>query len=197
MKDKVTNILISGVGGQGILLASEVLSEVLMLAGYDVKKNEIHGMAQRGGSVVSHIRFGTKVYSSIIPEGEGDLLLGFELLETYRYLPLLRKGATVVANDLKILPPPVTLGKEKYPDNIQDKIKTAFPDTLLVNGVELATKAGNPRTVNIALLGSMVGALPIEAEMWRETLRRMVPERFLDMNLKAFDLGRQAALAQS
>jgi len=197
MKDKVTNILISGVGGQGILLASEVLSEVLMLAGYDVKKNEIHGMAQRGGSVVSHIRFGTKVYSSIIPEGEGDLLLGFELLETYRYLPLLRKGAMVVANDLKILPPPVTLGKEKYPDNVQDKIKTAFPDTLLVNGIDLATKAGNPRTVNIALLGSMVGALPIEAEMWRETLRRMVPERFLDMNLKAFDLGRQAASAQS
>ncbi len=197
MKDKVTNILISGVGGQGILLASEVLSEVLMLAGYDVKKNEIHGMAQRGGSVVSHIRFGTKVYSSIIPEGEGDLLLGFELLETYRYLPLLRKGAIVVANDLKILPPPVTLGKEKYPDNVQDKIKTAFPDTLLVNGIDLATKAGNPRTVNIALLGSMVGALPIEAEMWRETLRRMVPERFLDMNLKAFDLGRQAASAQS
>ena len=196
MKDKVTNILISGVGGQGILLASEVLSEVLMLAGYDVKKNEIHGMAQRGGSVVSHIRFGTKVYSSIIPEGEGDLLLGFELLETYRYLPLLRKGATVVANNLKILPPPVTLGKERYPENIQEKIKKAFPDTLLVNGIELANQAGNPRTVNIALLGSMVGALPIEAEFWRETLRRMVPERFLDMNLKAFDLGRQVAAAQ-
>lgn len=197
MKDKVTNILISGVGGQGILLASEVLSEVLMLAGYDVKKNEIHGMAQRGGSVVSHIRFGTKVYSSIIPEGEGDLLLGFELLETYRYLPLLRQGAKVVANDLKILPPPVTLGKERYPDNIQEKIKKAFPDTLLVNGIELATQAGNPRTVNIALLGSMVGSLPIEANLWHETLRRMVPERFLDMNLKAFDLGRQAAAAQS
>jgi indolepyruvate ferredoxin oxidoreductase beta subunit len=197
MKDKVTNILISGVGGQGILLASEVLSEVLMLAGYDVKKNEIHGMAQRGGSVVSHIRFGTKVYSSIIPEGEADLLLGFELLETYRYLPLLRQGAKVVANDLKILPPPVTLGKEKYPENIQEKIKKAFPDTLLVKGIELATQAGNPRTVNIALLGAMVGALPIEASLWRETLRRMVPERFLDMNLKAFDLGYQAASAHS
>lgn len=197
MKDKVTNVLISGVGGQGILLASEVLSEVLMLAGYDVKKNEIHGMAQRGGSVVSHIRFGAKVYSSIIPEGEGDILLGFELLETYRYLPLLRKGAKIIVNDLKILPPPVTLGKETYPDNVQAKIKQAFPDTLLVNGADLAKQVGNPRTVNIALLGAMAGALPIDKQLWCDTLRRMVPARFLEVNLEAFELGCRAALACS
>lgn len=178
-------------------MASEVLSEVLMLAGYDVKKNEIHGMAQRGGSVVSHIRFGTKVYSSIIPEGEGDILLGFELLETYRYLPLLRKGAKIIVNDLKILPPPVTLGKETYPENIQVKIKQAFPDTLLVNGADLAKQVGNPRTVNIALLGAMSGALPIDKQLWSDTLRRMVPERFLEVNLEAFALGCQAALTCS
>lgn len=195
MKDNVTNILICGVGGQGILLASEVLSEVLMLAGYDVKKNEIHGMAQRGGSVTSHVRFGSKVYSSIIPEGAGDVLLGFELLETYRSLPLLREGAKVVANNLKILPPPVTLGKEKYPENIEDKIKKAFPDTLLIDGAHLASQAGNPRTINIALLGAISALLPVDERLWRDTLRRMVPERFLDINLKAFDLGCQAAPA--
>jgi indolepyruvate ferredoxin oxidoreductase beta subunit len=195
MKDKVTNILISGVGGQGILLASEVLSEVLMLAGYDVKKSEIHGMAQRGGSVVSHIRFGTKVYSSIIPEGEGDILLGFELLETYRYLPLLREGAKVVANKLRILPPPVTLGKEKYPGDIESKIKKAFPDSSFIDGIDVATRAGNARTVNVALLGALASTLPIEAGLWRETLRKMVPERFLEVNLQAFDFGQQAARA--
>ncbi|MGE4492930.1 MAG: indolepyruvate oxidoreductase subunit beta, partial [Syntrophotalea sp.] len=170
MKDKVTNILISGVGGQGILLASEVLSEVLMLAGYDVKKSEIHGMAQRGGSVVSHIRYGAKVFSSIIPEGQGDILLGFELLETYRYLPLLQQGAKVVANDLKILPPPVTLGREKYPENIPQKIRQAFPDTLVMDGLAVASRAGNPRTANIALLGALSTALPIETSYWHETL---------------------------
>ncbi|MDY0262724.1 indolepyruvate oxidoreductase subunit beta [Syntrophotalea acetylenica] len=196
MKDKVTNILISGVGGQGILLASEVLSEVLMLAGYDVKKSEIHGMAQRGGSVVSHIRYGAKVFSSIIPEGQGDILLGFELLETYRYLPLLRQGAKVVANDLKILPPPVTLGREKYPENIPQKIRQAFPDTLVMDGLAVASRAGNPRTANIALLGALSTALPIETSYWHETLQKMVPERFLEVNIKAFDLGRQTAASQ-
>jgi indolepyruvate ferredoxin oxidoreductase beta subunit len=197
MKDKVTNILISGVGGQGILLASEILSEVLMLAGYDVKKSEIHGMAQRGGSVVSHIRYGAKVFSSIIPEGQGDILLGFELLETYRYLPLLRQGAKVVANDLKILPPPVTLGREKYPENIPQKIRQAFPDTLVMDGLAVASRAGNPRTANIALLGALSAALPIENSYWHETLQKMVPERFLEVNIKAFDLGRQTAASQN
>src|SRR5919204_3883582 len=104
MDDKVTNILLVGVGGQGILLASEVLSETFMLAGFDVKKSEIHGMSQRGGSVVSHVRYGREVFSPIVPEEEGDILFGFELLETYRALPLLRSGASVVANDLRILP---------------------------------------------------------------------------------------------
>ena len=127
MANNVTNILLAGVGGQGILLASEVLSEVLMLAGYDVKKNEIHGMSQRGGSVVSHVRFGEKVYSPIIPEGEGDILFGFELLETYRYLPLLRKSGKVLVNDLKILPPSVALGQESYPEDIPAKIAELFP----------------------------------------------------------------------
>jgi indolepyruvate ferredoxin oxidoreductase beta subunit len=190
MSNRVTNILISGVGGQGILLASEILSEVLMLAGYDVKKNEIHGMSQRGGSVVSHIRYGQKVYSPIIPDGQTDVLLGFELLEAYRYLPLVREGGCVLANNLQIFPPPVTLGKESYPADIPAKIRAAFPDSLLVDGLALALKAGNQRTVNTVLLGALSRRVPVEESCWEETLRKMVPARYLEENLTAFNLGR-------
>jgi indolepyruvate ferredoxin oxidoreductase beta subunit len=190
MNNQATNILISGVGGQGILLAGEILSEVLMLAGHDVKKNEIHGMSQRGGSVVSHIRYGQKVYSPIIPEGEADILLGFELLEAYRYLPLVRAGGCVLANNLQIFPPPVTLGKETYPENIPAKIKAAFPDSLLVDGLGLALKAGNQRTVNTVLLGALSRRVPVGQNCWEETLRKRVPPKYLEENLTAFNLGR-------
>lgn len=189
MANKVTNILMAGVGGQGILLASEVLSEVLMLAGYDVKKNEIHGMSQRGGSVVSHVRFGEKVYSPIIPEGEGDILFGFELLESYRYLPLLRKRGKVLVNDLKILPPSVALGQESYPEDIPGKIAKLFPGTKIINGMALALEAGSPRTVNTVLLGALSQMMEIDGNLWQEALRKLVPERYLEENLKAFELG--------
>ncbi len=190
MTNQVTNILISGVGGQGILLASEILSEVLMLAGFDVKKNEIHGMSQRGGSVVSHIRYGKKVYSSIIPEGQADVLLGFELLETYRCLPLVRQGGSVLTNNLQIFPPPVTLGKETYPEDIPAKIAAAFPDTTLVDGLRLAAEAGNPRTVNTVLLGALSKRVDIDDTYWQQTLQKMVPKKYLEENIKAFNLGR-------
>jgi indolepyruvate ferredoxin oxidoreductase beta subunit len=191
MSNKVTNILLAGVGGQGILLASEVLSEVLMMAGFDVKKNEIHGMSQRGGSVVSHVRFGEKVHSPIIPEGEGDILFGFELLETYRYLPLLRKDGKVLVNDLRILPPSVALGQEAYPEDIPARIATLFPETKVVNGMALALEAGNPRTVNTVLLGALSRMMEIDDNLWGEALSKMVPDRFLAENLKAFELGRK------
>ena len=126
MADTITNILLVGVGGQGILLASEILSEACMLAGHDVKKSEIHGMSQRGGSVISHVRFGREVFSPIVPEGEGDILFGFELLETYRYLPFLKTGGAVVANELQIQPPGVLLGTESYPENLPGKIPGNF-----------------------------------------------------------------------
>jgi len=190
MKNKVTNILLAGVGGQGTLLASEVLSEALMLAGYDVKKSEIHGMSQRGGSVTSHVRFGAKVYSPLIPEGEADILFGFELLETYRSLPMLRQGGSVVANDLKIMPAPVAMGQELYPADIPAEIARAFPDAAIVNGMDLATQAGNVRTVNIALLGVLSRRLDLTAEIWQQALSKQVPERFLQENLRAFELGR-------
>nr|WP_320116033.1 indolepyruvate oxidoreductase subunit beta [uncultured Desulfuromonas sp.] len=190
---KVTNILLAGVGGQGTLLASEVLSEVLMLAGYDVKKNEIHGMSQRGGSVSSHVRFGEEVYSPIIPEGETDILFGFELLETYRNLPLLKKGGTVITNNLKLMPPSVATGQERYPEGLEERICQQVEKSLVVDGLALAMEAGNPRTVNIALLGALSTKIDVAQELWEQALRKMVPEKFLEENLRAFELGRQAA----
>lgn len=190
MENKVTNILLAGVGGQGTLLASEVLSEALMLGGYDVKKSEVHGMSQRGGSVTSHVRFGAKVYSPLIPEGEADLLFGFELLETLRCLPMLHPGGAVIANDLKIMPAPVAMGQEIYPVDIPSRILQAFPDSRVVNGMDLAVRAGNMRTVNIALLGALSRRLGLAEQHWHQALTRQVPAKFLAANLKAFKLGR-------
>jgi indolepyruvate ferredoxin oxidoreductase beta subunit len=190
MTTAVTNILLVGVGGQGILLASEILAEAFMLAGFDVKKSEIHGMSQRGGSVVSHVRFGEKVYSPIVPEGEGDILFGFEILETYRSLPLLKKGGTVVANDLRIQPPAVLLGQDSYPEGLADKIADQFPDFLLVDGPHLATVAGNPRAANTVLLGAVSKRLAIAENFWMAALEKMVPKKALEINLKAFQMGR-------
>jgi len=189
--DKITNILMAGVGGQGTLLASEILSEVLMQAGYDVKKAEVHGMAQRGGSVVSHVRFGKKVYSSIIPEGEVDVLFGFELLETYRYLPLLKKDGAVVVNNLKIAPPSVSIGQGLYPEDLDLKLKQRVNDLRIVDGLALAEQAGNPRTVNTVLLGALSNTLAPSYEQWLSAIKNLVPERFLEVNLRAFELGRQ------
>ncbi|MBT1074472.1 indolepyruvate oxidoreductase subunit beta [Geobacter grbiciae] len=190
MSDTITNILLVGVGGQGILLASEVLSETFMQAGYDVKKSEIHGMSQRGGSVVSHVRYGREVHSPIIPEGEGDILFGFEILETYRSLPLMKNGGTVIANDLRIPPPSVLLGQETYPDDLPGKIAAMFPDSLLVDGQKLATEAGNVRAANTVLLGAVSKRLDIPDECWIKALEKMIPPKALKVNHVAFQLGR-------
>ncbi len=190
MNVQVTNILLVGVGGQGILLASEILSETFMLAGYDVKKSEIHGMSQRGGSVVSHVRYGKEVFSPTVPEGEGDILFGFELMETCRSLPLLKTGATVIANDLRIPPPAVLMGEASYPDGLAEKIKEQFTDFLLVDGQQLATDAGNPRAANTVLLGAVSRRLDIAEEYWFSALEKMVPKNALEVNKKAFLMGR-------
>lgn len=190
MNSKVINILLAGVGGQGTLLASEVLSEALMMAGYDVKKSEIHGMSQRGGSVISHVRYGAKVFSPIIPEGEADVLFGFELLETYRYLPWLKEGGKVVVNDLKIMPAPVASGQMEYTADIPGKLVNLVGRVRIVDGNALALRAGNVRTANVVLLGALSTELEIPQNIWLDALRKLVPERFLDENLKAFELGR-------
>ncbi|BCG47298.1 Indolepyruvate oxidoreductase subunit IorB [Citrifermentans bremense] len=190
MSDKITNILLVGVGGQGILLAAEILSETFMLAGFDVKKSEIHGMSQRGGSVVSHVRYGKEVFSPMVPEGEGDILFGFELMESYRYLPLLKPGGTVIVNDLCIAPPAVLLGQEPYPEGLELKIQELCPDCLLVDGQNLAIQAGNARAANTVLLGAVSKRLDIEEKFWLEAIEKMVPKKALAVNLKAFALGR-------
>jgi len=186
----ITNILLVGVGGQGTLLASEILSEAFMLAGFDVKKSEIHGMSQRGGSVVSHVRYGREVFSPVVPEGEGDILFGFELMETYRYLPLLRRGATVVANNYRIPSPSILLGQEIYPEGLEEKIRELFPDFMLVDGLKLATEAGNPRAANTVLLGAVSQRVDIAEKFWLEAIEKMVPKKALEINLQAFRMGR-------
>lgn len=190
MSKLITNILLVGVGGQGILLASEILSEAAMLAGYDVKKSEIHGMSQRGGSVVSHVRYGKEVFSPIVPEGEGDILFGFELMETYRSLPLLKPGGAVVANDLRISPPSILMGNDVYPEGLAESIKARFPDFLLVDGQKMAEEAGNVRAANTVLLGAVSKRLDIEEQYWMKALEKMVPAKALAVNLKAFTEGR-------
>ena len=191
MNEQIKNILLVGVGGQGILLASEILSEAAMLAGYDVKKSEIHGMSQRGGSVVSHVRYGTEVFSPIVPEGEGDILFGFELMETVRSLPLLKPGGTVVANDLAISPPAVLMGHEVYPDGLPELIKARFADFLLVDGQKMATDAGNVRAANTVLLGAVSKRLSISETYWLMALEKMVPAKAVEVNKIAFKMGRE------
>ncbi len=191
MSSQITNILMVGVGGQGILLASEILSETVMLAGYDVKKSEIHGMSQRGGSVVSHVRYGNEVFSPIVPEGEGDILFGFELMETFRALPLLKPGASVIANDLRIPPPSVLMGQKAYPAGLTEKIQACFADFLLVDGQQLASQAGNVRAANTVLLGAVSRRLDIAEEYWLAALEKMVPSKALEINRRAFLMGRE------
>lgn len=193
MSNTITNILLVGVGGQGTLLASEILSEVLKQAGFDVKKSEIHGMSQRGGSVISHVRFGKEVHSPIIPEGEADILLGFELLESYRYLPLLKKGGKVVVNDLKINPSIVSTGGEPYPADLVDKIKKSFPDCIVLDGFKLANIAGSHKTANTVLIGALSKKLEIDEKFWLSAIEKMVPAKALEINIKAFFLGRNVA----
>ena len=183
-----------GVGGQGTILASDILGEAALAMGLDVKKTDTLGMAQRGGSVVSHVRFGARVYSPIIPEGEADFLLGYELLETYRYLPLLKNSGKVVVNNLKINPPSVSTGQQDYPEGIAEKIKATCPASALVDGLALAKQAGSVKTANTVLIGALSRLTGVDEHYWLTAIERMVPGKTLEMNKKAFELGRGCAV---
>jgi indolepyruvate ferredoxin oxidoreductase beta subunit len=191
--NRVFNVLIVGVGGQGIILASDVLSLVAARHGYDVKKNEIHGMAQRGGSVSSHVRFGTSVSSPIIRVGEADVLLSFEQLETIRYFPFLSALGKVIVNDQKILPPAVFTGKQEYPPDVVEKIKEKVPDAVIVDGLGVADKLGNPRVLNVIFLGVLSKYIDIPAETYEEVLKESLKPGLVEINLKAFHEGRSLA----
>lgn len=182
------NIMIVGVGGQGTLLASRILGNLLLNRGFDVKVSEVHGMSQRGGSVVTYVKYGDKVNSPIIDKGEADLILAFELLEAYRALPFLKKGGRMIANRQCISPMPVITGAASYPENIEEKLG-AKVDFVPVEALRLAEEAGSFKAVNVVLIGVLAASSEIPKEAWLEALKATVPAKLLDVNLKAFELG--------
>ena len=189
--DRVQNILMVGVGGQGVILASEIISEVMMRAGHDVKKSEVHGMAQRGGSVSSHVRFGPKVYSPLIKKGDADVLFSFELLESVRYLDFLRSDALLIVNNQKVLPPSVTLGADTYPEQLPELLRERFSRVDIVDALDIAKQAGNARALNVAFLGALSKHFGVDENLWKDVISSMLPLKLVDVNIKAFMLGRK------
>ncbi len=194
---KVTNIAIAGVGGQGIILASDIVAEAAQQAGHDVKKNEVHGMAQRGGAVVSEIRYGKRVYSPLIPDGEVDVLVALELLEGLRHAHRLRPEGLLIA-DLLRLPPAVRMpGAPDYPSDVEKQLKAAAGRALLLPAAELAQRAGNIRAANTVLIGALSHQVDIPLEAWRAALGKCLRPSLLAVNREAFDVGRRRARALS
>jgi indolepyruvate ferredoxin oxidoreductase, beta subunit len=187
--DKTINIALVGVGGQGILLASEVISRAGMLAGFDVKKSEVHGMAQRGGSVVSQIRIGKKVYSPLIPDGETDYLVSFELLESLRYADTVSSTGVALINNQIITPITVSSGQQSWVDDIGDRILRAYPNKKIIDALQMAIDAGNIRAVNMVMTGALSTLLEIERPVWEQAVSELVPPKHKAVNLKAFASG--------
>jgi len=186
----VTRVVIAGVGGQGILLASDVLTEVAMKAGFDSKKSEVHGMSQRGGDVVSHIIFGEKVYSPLIGEGDADIILSFEKAEAMRNADFLKKDGVMIINDMTILPVPVASGLAEYPKNPVEDIKRIVKNVIVIDAESKAKELGNVRVMNVILLGVMAKYIKgIEKDLWLETLKSHVPQKTVDANISAFEMG--------
>jgi indolepyruvate ferredoxin oxidoreductase beta subunit len=192
MSNATKSILLAGVGGQGILRASDILCLAFMATGLDVKKSEVHGMAQRGGCVTSHVRYGAKVYSPIAKKGDVDILLSFEKLETLRYLDYLKADGVVIINEEEIYPPSVNLGDAVYPGNIEALTFRYFKNVKCVNAPDIARRAGNVRAVNTALLGALSNELTITDDVWNRVLQESFPQKALEANLQAFNLGKQS-----
>lgn len=186
---ETVNIMIVGVGGQGSLLASKMLGHLLVNAGYDVKVSEVHGMSQRGGSVVTYVKYGSKVASPIVALGEADLILSFEQLEAARWLPYLKKGGTIITNTQKMDPMPVVMGAAEYPHDILDAIRAKGVNLVAVDALSMAVEAGSAKAVNVALIGVMARNMDLEKQVWKDTIAAIVPAKFLEMNEKAFELG--------
>jgi len=188
-KDGIKSILLAGVGGQGILKASDIMCAVLMEAGFDVKKSEVHGMAQRGGCVTSHVRYGSKVYSPLEKTGNIDILISFEKMESLRYLQYLRKDSSIIVNSDKINPPEVNLGAYPYPIDIINNLKSKFNLVREVDASDLAKKAGNLKTANIVLLGALSRLMEVDQKIWNKIIAESFPEKLVKMNLTAFQMG--------
>ena len=186
------NIMIVGVGGQGSLLASKLLGRLLLTKGYDIKVSEVHGMSQRGGSVVTYVRFGDKVYSPVIDKGEADYIVSFELLEAARWTEYLRPDGKLVANIQQINPMPVITGAAEYPADLADKMKAAGIQVDAFDALTLAEQAGSSKAVNIVLMGHLSRNFDFTLEEWMDAIEKSVPAKFLELNKKAFMLGREA-----
>lgn len=187
--NKVKSIMIVGVGGQGTLLASRLLGNALISCGYDVKVSEVHGMSQRGGSVVTYVRYGQKVYSPVIEKGEADIILSFEQLEAARWLPYLKKGGKMIINTQTIDPMPVITGAAKYPEGILEAIAQKGVDMVTADALSLAEQAGSSKAVNVALIGVLAKSSELDKQIWIDTIKSTVPQKFVELNLKAFELG--------
>ena len=184
------NILFTGVGGQGILLASELTAYAQLDAGFDVKKSEVHGMAQRGGSVEAHLRYGERVYSPLIEPGTADILVAFEILEAARYLPFLHKDSAVVVNTQKILPPAVAMGKAAYPEDILDELTSRGIKVVAIDAFAVAKEVGELRTANVAMVGAMSNFLAVNKQVFLDVIDTRVKEAFREVNKEAFEAGR-------
>lgn len=188
-----SNILIVGVGGQGTLLASVLLGNLALSGGYDVKLSEVHGMAQRGGSVVTHVKISKEgVSSPLIEEGDADVIIAFEELEAYRWLPYLKKGGTMYVNTQQILPMPVILGQAEYPENIEKTLEEKAGTVKAFDALKIAEECGSVKAVNVVLLGAASKDLPFDEDAWLKVIEENVKPKFIDLNKKAFELGRNA-----
>ncbi len=189
---ETVNFLITGVGGQGTILASDIMAAVGLAAEYDVKKSDILGLAIRGGAVVGHVRWGEQVHSPIVPEGRVDYLLAFEILECLRWLNQVRPAGTVLVNQQEIHPVTVSSGVATYPDEetVGQALRAATPNVYRIPGLEIARKLGDTRVLNVVLLGALSALLPVEPDIWESVLKERVPSRFVDLNLRAFQQGR-------
>jgi indolepyruvate ferredoxin oxidoreductase beta subunit len=187
--NEVKSILFAGVGGQGVLRASDIICEVIMEAGLDVKKSEVHGMAQRGGCVTSHVRYGKKVYSPLAESGSIQTLVSFEKMEALRYLKLLTKNATIIVNTEEIYPPAVNLGEASYPEDVISFLKDNYEKVISFDAARLAQKAGNIKTANVVLLGAISNLMNIDRSIWENVIKKSFPEKLIKMNLDAFQMG--------
>ncbi len=190
MIGQIVNISLVGVGGQGTLLASEILCQVALLSGKDVKKSEVHGMAQRGGSVVSEVRIGPKVYSPLIPLGQTDFLVAFEKVEALRYAHLLMPNGVALVNDQEIRPVTVSSGQQKWPEDLDGALAKTFANLEVIPALETAKNLGNVRTANVVMIGALSKHTDIPVEIWRAAIEALVPRKALEVNLKAFEAGR-------
>ena len=192
MSGAVKSIMIVGVGGQGTLLASRVLGNTLLNRGYDVKISEVHGMSQRGGSVVTYVRYGEQVASPVILDGEADIILAFEQLEAARYVSCLKPGGTIIVNTQQIDPMPVITGAVEYPQKLIETIREKGCNVLALDALQMAQEAGSVKAVNVVMIGAMAKYLELEKDIWLDSVKATVPPKFMELNVKAFELGYHA-----